>query len=216
MPDHDLRLQEWLPNRDVCPHILQSRPCCLWAPGTACSARWHPEFLQVLEDGASKWIWVPRQIICRTHQRSLGIRQHGHRYTCTNPNCVRPHAPNWLYAELLAFRWYVQHEIYTGLGTGFTLDGDLIAMSYRTASLTLATMPYIDEEFYHQHRWHSPIPQPEAYGQMLVTATSYRANLNEQPRRRATTPRRHSSPRRQVSPPRHRGPPNRAVSCFLG
>ena len=93
--------------------------------------------------------------------------------------CVRPHAPNWLYAELMAFRWYVQHEVYTGLGTGFTLDGDLIAMSYRTANLTLATMPYIDEEFYHQYRWHSPIPQPEAYGQMLVTATSYPANLNE-------------------------------------
>lgn len=116
--------------------------------------------------------------------------------------CVRPHAPNWLYAELMAFRWYVQHEVYTGLGTGFTLDGDLIAMSYRTANLTLATMPYIDEEFYHQYRWHSPIPQPEAYGQMLVTATSYPANLNEPPRRRGTTPRRHTSPRRQVTPTR--------------
>lgn len=74
MPAQDMRLQERLPNREVCPHILHGRPCCTWEPGTACSARWHPEFLQVLEDGASKWIW---EIICRTHQRSLG-----------NPNCV--------------------------------------------------------------------------------------------------------------------------------
>ena len=71
-------------------------------------------------------------------------------------------------------RWYVQHEFNTGLGTGYTLNGDLmIAVSYRTANLTLATMPYVDEAYYHQYRWHAPIPQPEAYGDMMVTATSH-------------------------------------------
>ena len=123
--------------------------------GSTCAATWHPEFVQVLEDGVSKWIWIPRQIICRTHQRALGLRHPDGRFTCTDPNCLRPHAPNW----------------------------HLIAVSLRTAHLTLATMPYVDEEYYHQYRWHSPIPQPEAYGQMMVTATSRRANLNEQPRR---------------------------------
>ena len=65
--------------------------------------------------------------------------------SCTAPNCLRSHAPHWLYAELWAFRWWVQHEFNTGLATGYTLDGDLIGMSTRTANLTLATMPYVDE-----------------------------------------------------------------------
>ena len=51
---------------------------------------------------------------------------------------------------------------------------------------------------------HAPIPQPETYGDMIVTAPSRRANLhNEQPRRgRASTPRRHNTPKRHVTPPR--------------
>ena len=47
-----------------------------------------------------------------------------------------------------------------------------------------------------------PIPQPRAYGPMIVTAPSRRANRNEQPRRRDPTPRRDITPRRTASPPR--------------
>ena len=133
-----------------------------------------------------------------------GIRHQQGQLSCTDPNCLRAHAPNWLYAELWAFRWWVQHEFNTGLATGYTLNGDLIGMSTRTANLTLATMPYVDEAYYHKFRWHAPIPQPETYGDMIVTAPSRRANLNnEQPRKtRTSTPRRHNTPKRTVTPPR--------------
>ena len=193
-----------VPTRQVCHHIINQKPCPKWTDGTACGATWHPEFLQILEDGQPKWIWMPRQAICRSDQRSRGVRHQQGQLCCTDPNCLRSHAPNWLYAELWAFRWWVQHEFNTGLATGYTLNGDLIGMSTRTANLTLATMPYVDEAYYHKFRWHAPIPQPETYGDMIVTAPSRRANLhNEQPRRgRASTPRRHNTPKRHVTPPR--------------
>lgn len=203
LEEPDTLLYPRISPRDVCQHILHNRPCPNWTDGVTCGATWHPEFVQILDDGKPKWIWMPRQTICRTHQRSQAMRHPQGPFSCTDPNCLRSHAPNWLYAELWAFRWYVQHEFNTGLGTGYTLNGDLIAVSYRTANLTLATIPYVDEAYYHQYRWHAPIPQPEAYGDMMVTATSRRANFNEQPRKgRATTPRRHTSPRRNTTPTR--------------
>ena len=179
MEENDTLPYARIPPRQVCHHILNNRPCPKWKDGTACGATWHPEFVQILDDGNPTWIWMPRQTICRTNQRSLGVRHPQGPFTCTDPNCLRAHAPNWLYAELWAFRWYVQHEFHTGLGTGYTLNGDLIGVSARAANLTLATMPYVDEAYYHRYRWHAPIPQPEAYGDMMVTATSRRANLNE-------------------------------------
>ena len=190
--------------RLMCHHVINQKPCPKWSDGTPCGATWHPEFLQILEDGQPKWIWLPRQSICRTDQRARGVRHQQGQLSCTDPNCLRSHATQWLYAELWAFRWWVKHEYNTGLATGYTLDGALIGMSTRTANLTLATMPYVDEAYYHKFRWHAPIPQPETYGDMIVTAPSRRSNLyNEQPRRgRASTPRRHHTPRRHVTPPR--------------
>eukprot|EP00434_Breviolum_minutum_P029661 symbB.v1.2.026219.t1/scaffold2601.1/size77851/4 len=204
MEEHDQVISHRIPTRQMCHHVINQKPCPKWTDGTHCGATWHPEFLQILEDGHPKWIWMPRQTICRTDQRSKGTRHQQGPLSCTDPNCLRAHAPNWLYAELWAFRWWVKHEFNTGLATGYTLDGDLIAMSIRTANLTLATMPYVDETYYHKFRWFAPIPQPEAYGEMMVTAPSRRANdRNEQPRRgRASTPRRHPTPRRTVTPTR--------------
>ena len=86
-------------------------------------------------------------------------------------------------AELYAFHWLVKHNRMQGLGAGFALDGSLIHMSHTRAKQILADMPYVDEDFYHQYRWYKPIPAPRAYGDMIVTATSRWANLNEQPRR---------------------------------
>ena len=203
LADADTLMYPRIPSRQVCHHVMNQKPCPKWTIGTPCGAIWHPEFLQILEDGQPTWIWMPHQAICRTNQRSLGFRHQQGQLSCTDPNCIRAHAPNWLYSELWAFRWWVTHEFETGLATGYTLNGDLISISARTANLTLATMPYVDENYYHRFRWHAPIPQPEAYGDMIVTATSRRSNLNEQPRKgRATTPRRHVSPRRHVTPPR--------------
>ena len=204
MEEQDTLIIPRIQTRQVCHHIINQKPCPKWTDGTACGATWHPEFLQILEDGQPKWIWMPRQTICRSDQRSRGVKHQQGQLSCTDPNCIRSHAPNWLYAELWAFRWWVQHEFNTGLATGYTLNGDLIGMSIRTANLTLATMPYVDEAYYHKFRWHAPIPQPETYGDMIVTAPSRRANLhNEQPRRgRASTPRRHNTPKRHVTPPR--------------
>ena len=204
MEEQDTLIVPRIPTRQVCHHIINQKPCPKWTDGTACGATWHPEFLQILEDGQPKWIWMPHQTICRSDQRSRGVRHQQGQLSCTDPNCIRSHAPNWLYAELWAFRWWVQHEFNTGLATGYTLNGDLIGMSIRTANLTLATMPYVDEAYYHKFRWQAPIPQPETYGDMIVTAPSRRANLhNEQPRRgRASTPRRHNTPKRHVTPPR--------------
>ena len=201
LEEHDTLIAPRIPSRQICHHIINQKPCPKWTDGTPCGATWHPEFLQILEDGQPKWIWLPRQSICRTDQRSRGVRHQQGQLCCTDPNCLRSHAPNWLYAELWAFRWWVQHEFNTGLATGYTLNGDLIGMSTRTANLTLATMPYVDEAYYHKFRWHAPIPQPETYGDMIVTAPSRRAN--QQPRRgRASTPRRHNTPKRHVTPPR--------------
>lgn len=203
LEDTDTLLYPRIPSRQVCHHVINQKPRPKWTDGTACGATWHPEFLQILEDGKPTWIWMPRQTICRTNQRSLGIRHQQGQFTCTDPNCIRAHAPNWLYSKLWALRWWVKHEFETGLATGYTLNGDLIGMSARTANLTLATMPYVDENYYHRFRWRQPIPQREAYGDMIVTATSRRSNLNEQPRKgRASTPRRRTSPRRHVTPPR--------------
>ena len=203
MEEQDTLIIPRVNTRLMCHHVINQKPCPKWKDGTPCGATWHPEFLQILEDGQPKWIWLPRQSICRTDQRSRGVRHQQGQLSCTDPNCLRSHAPHWLYAELWAFRWWVQHEFNTGLATGYTLDGDLIGMSTRTANLTLATMPYV-AAYYHKFRWHAPIPQPETYGDMIVTAPSRRANLhNEQPRRgRASTPRRHNTPRRHVTPPR--------------
>ena len=204
MEEHDQVISHRIPTRQMCHHVINQKPCPKWTHGTHCEGTWHPEFLQILEDGHPKWIWMPRQTICRTDQRSKGTRHQQGPLSCTDPNCIRAHASNWLYAELWAFRWWVKHEFNTGLATGYTLDGDLIAMSTRTANVTLATMPYVDETYYHKFRWFAPIPQPEAYGDMMVTAPSRRANnLNEQPRRgRASTPRRNQTPRRPVTPSR--------------
>ena len=204
LEEHDHVISHRIPTRKMCHHVINQKPCPKWTHGTHCEGTWHPEFLQILEDGHPKWIWMPRQTICRTDQRSKGTRHQQGSLSCTDPNCIRAHASNWLYAELWAFRWWVKHEFNTGLATGYTLDGDLIAMSTRTANLTLATMPYVDETYYHKFRWFAPIPQPEAHGDMMVTAPSRRANnLNEQPRRgRASTPRRNQTPRRPVTPSR--------------
>ena len=204
LEEHNTLIVPRVATRQVCHHIINQKPCPKWTDGTPCGATWHPEFLQILEDGQPKWIWMPRQSICRTDQRSRGVRHQQGQLSCTDPNCLRAHAPNWLYAEFWALQWWVQHEFNTGLATGYTLNGDLIGMSTRTANLTLATMPYVDEAYYHKFRWHAPIPQPETYGDMIVTAPSRRANLhNEQPRRgRASTPRRHNTPKRHVTPPR--------------
>ena len=204
LPHEPLRIEQRVYKNEICPDLLENKPCTQWTTGTPCHAKWHPEFLQVLTDDVSQWIWLPRRFICRTHQRALGTRPN--RYTCTDPNCPRTHANSWLFAELFGFRWYVQHAYATGLCLGYTLDGDLIAVSSNMAYLTLATMPYMDQEFYQQFKWYSPIPQPEAYGQMMVTAQSFRPNLNPQPGRRDVTPRRHTSPRRARTPNRRASP----------
>ena len=57
-------------------------------------------------------VWIPRLIICRQHQRSLGIGNHHTQgpLTSTDPNYRRPHAPDWYRAELLAFHWLVKYS----------------------------------------------------------------------------------------------------------
>ena len=175
--------------------------CPAWhAPG-ACDRQWHPEFMEVLLRDEPTWVWVPRLVICRQHQRALGLH-HRHNegvLTCADPNCTRAHAPDWHRAELLAFHWLVQHHRLNGLGVGYALNGSLLHMSHRHARRILSDMPYVDEEFYHSFRWRRPIPAPMPYGDMIVTATSRRANHNEQPRRRDVTPRRSHAHRRSPS-----------------
>ena len=61
MGEQDMVLQHKMPTRDVCPHILQNTPCPKWHPGSTCAATWHPEFVQVLEDGVSKWTTSSRR-----------------------------------------------------------------------------------------------------------------------------------------------------------
>ena len=182
--------------------------CPGWHAPDACDRLWHPEFIEVILNETPTWFWVPRLVICRQHQRALGLqrRQGDGVLTCTDPNCTRAHAPDWHRAELLSFHWLVKHHRMAGLGVGYALDGSLLHMSQRQARRILADMPYVDEEFYHSFRWHKPIPAPRPYGDMIVTATSRRANLNEQPRRRDTTPRRPHTPRRSPSRPRHGSP----------
>ena len=182
--------------------------CPGWHAPDACDRLWHPEFIEVILNETPTWFWVPRLVICRQHQRALGLqrRQGDGVLTCTDPNCTRAHAPDWHRAELLSFHWLVKHHRLAGLGVGYALDGSLLHMSQRQARRILADMPYVDEEFYHSFRWHKPIPAPRPYGDMIVTATSRRANLNEQPRRRDTTPRRPHTPRISPSRPRHGSP----------
>ena len=182
--------------------------CPGWHAPDAWDRLWHPEFIEVILNETPTWFWVPRLVICRQHQRALGLqrRQGDGVLTCTDPNCTRAHAPDWHRAELLSFHWLVKHHRLAGLGVGYALDGSLLHMSQRQARRILADMPYVDEEFYHSFRWHKPIPAPRPYGDMIVTATSRRANLNEQPRRRDTTPRRPHTPRRSPSRPRHGSP----------
>ena len=112
MEEHDQVIFPRIPTRQMCHHVINQKPCPKWTDGTPCGATWHPEFLQILEDGHPKWIWMPRQTICRSDQRSKGIRHQQGLLSCTDPNCLRAHAPNWLYAELWAFRWWVKHEPY--------------------------------------------------------------------------------------------------------
>ena len=196
------------------PLIHRWAGCPGWHVPDACDRLWHPEFLEVLLQDEPTWVWVPRLVICRQHQRSLGIH---HRHsegvlTCTDPNCTRAHAPDWHRAEFLAFRWLVKHHRLTGLGAGYTLNGALLHMNRRQVRQILSDMPYVDEEFYHSFRWHRPIPAPRPYGDMIITATSRRANYNEQPRRRDTTPRRAHSQRRSPSRPRPRSPSPRQAT----
>ena len=193
----------------MCIHLLHRWAGCPgWHAPDACDRLWHPEFIEVLLNNTPTWIWVPRLVICRQHQRALGLqrRQGEGVLTCTDPNCTRSHAPDWHRAELLSFHWLVKHHRLAGLGVGYALDGSLLHISQRQARRILADMPYVDEEFYHSFRWHRPIPAPRPYGDMIVTATSRRANLNEQPRRRDATPRRATTPRRSPSRPRHGSP----------
>ena len=182
--------------------------CPGWHAPDACDRLWHPEFIEALLNNTPTWFWVPRLVICRQHQRALGLqrRQGEGVLTCTDPNCTRSHAPDWHRAELLSFHWLVKHHRLAGLGVGYALDGSLLHISQRQARRILADMPYVDEDFYHSFRWHKPIPAPRPYGDMIVTATSRRANLNEQPRRRDTTPRRATTSRRSPSRPRHGSP----------
>ena len=90
MEDTDTLLYPRIPTRQVCHHIINQKPCPKWTDGTACGATWHPEFLQILDDGQPTWIWMPRQAICRTNQRSLGIRTPTYEHTLPigyTPNC---------------------------------------------------------------------------------------------------------------------------------
>ncbi len=193
----------------MCIHLLHRWAGCPgWHAPDACNRLWRPESLQVLLRDEPTWIWVPRLVICRQHQRALGLhhRQGEGVLTCADPNCTRSHAPDWHRAELLAFHWLVKHHRLAGLGVGHALDGSLLHIGQRQARRILADMPYVDEGFYHSFRWHRPIPAPRPYGDMIVTATSRRANLNEQPRRRDATPRRATTPRRSPSRPRHGSP----------
>ena len=174
-----------------------------WQTPEACDHLWHPEFLQILLQDTPTWVWVPRLIICRPHQRALGMsaRRNQGQLTCTDPNCTRAHAPDWHRAELYAFHWLrlVKHNRISGLGVGFALDGSLLDISHTRAKRILADMPYMDPLV-------QTDPAPRAYGDMIVTATSRRANLNEQPRKRDTTPRRTTTPRRSSSRVRYGSP----------
>ncbi len=89
-------------------------------------------------------------------------------------------------------------------------------MGQPQARRILVDMPYVDDDFYHQFRWRRPIPQPGAYGDMIVTTTSRRANHNEQPRRRDNTPRRDPTPRRAKSRRRHMSLRSSVQQCRPG
>ena len=73
MEEHDQVISHRIPTRQMCHHVINQKPCPKWTHGTHCEGTWHPEFLQILEDGHPKWIWMPRQTICRTDQRSKGV-----------------------------------------------------------------------------------------------------------------------------------------------
>ena len=63
LEEQDTLIVPRVPTREVCHHIINQKPCPKWTDGTACGATWHPEFIQILEDGQPKWIWMPRQTI---------------------------------------------------------------------------------------------------------------------------------------------------------
>ena len=156
------------------PLIHRWAGCPGWQAPDACNCLWRPEFLQVLIRDEPTWLWVPRLIVCRQHQRALGLstRHSEGALTCTDPNCTRSHAPDWHRAELYAFDWLVKHQRLSGLGVGYAFDGSILHIGQRKAKQILADMPYVDEDYYHQFRWHRPIPAPKPYGDMIVTATS--------------------------------------------
>ena len=89
LEEQDTLIVPRIPTRQVCHHIINQKPCPKWTDGTACGATWHPEFIQILEDGQPKWIWMPRQTICRSDQRSRGVRHQQGQLCCTDPNCLR-------------------------------------------------------------------------------------------------------------------------------
>jgi len=57
----------------------------------------------------------------------------------------------------------VTHNLGTGLGLGYTLDCAMRTVSKSHAGRTLADMPFIGEEYYHQFKWHKAIPQPTVW-----------------------------------------------------
>ena len=99
-------------------------------------------------------------------------REHGTPSSFRYLRMVTPHASNWLYAELWAFRWWVKHEFNTGLATGYTLDSDLIAMSTRTANVTLATMPYVEIEATSHRPGTLPLHQEQPYHQTMPSSST--------------------------------------------
>ncbi len=127
---------------DVCHNLLvRYSGCDGWRKEDACEHMWHPEFIQILVQDKPTWVWVLRLIVCRQHQRALGInpRHNQGQLTCTDPNCTRPHAPDWYRAELLAFHWLVKHNCMQGLEVGFASDGSLIHMSHESHTHTSQT-----------------------------------------------------------------------------
>ena len=76
MEEHDQVISHRIPTRQMCHHVINQKPCPKWTHGTHCEGTWHPEFLQILEDGHPKWIWMPRQTICRDPKAPVTSRVH--------------------------------------------------------------------------------------------------------------------------------------------
>ena len=86
----------------------------------------------------------------------------------SSSHCARPHAPDWFKAELLVVQMAgdTQFENRHGLYGG------------------KADLPFVG--YYHQYRWQSATPAPPQYGQMIVAATSRRANIKRTAARNVT------------------------------